>query len=529
MRRLAVTALVLLAVLPAARADTLDALMERGRRLIESGRYEEARRQLERGRSAAEETQDTGQARRFVFQLALAWQREGTGLPADDERRPAALRRAVRLYKQLLEQGVGAGSVHHNLAQVYWELGDEALAARHFESALGADDGRRAFYAKNYGDAFAAMGDWRTAERAYRVAVEARPQAREVHDILMEHYANDPDGLTRYLWELNDAGQVVRAQQEALGALERPGMPARAREELLALVAAGLSGQYFDLQSFAGSETARRLEALAEDPGIGEGVKQLLALVRGESWHREQFGWWAHRGDPLDDPPVGEWPNDAFRALARSIADKYRAAGAMEPAEACLRMAATLLDHDPDPKAYEGLAELYVAGGRLDELERMIDRIEGEIFAAKGDAYRRSQERRILDFHRTLGKIYGHLGRWGDSDTPTSAIFQLEHAREFAGRVESHELDAARAEPLFDDDLAVLLAAGYEAVGRADEAVEVRLQTAERYRLAGEPETSRRLLVDLDAETLPVESRKLYLELMRTVPEKKLRERSDGR
>jgi hypothetical protein len=183
------------------------------------------------------------------------------------------------------------------------------------------------------------------------------------------------------------------------------------------------------------------------------------------------------------------------------MASRYESAGDGSKAEDCYLLAAELAPEEPDPKAFAGLADLYASMGRLDKLEALLEREEVYLFRGKGEAYRESHQEKIFEFHRTLGKIYGHLEKWEDDGKPTSAIFQLEHAREVAKRLDSQDPEAR--EPRFTADMAELLSKAYEAQGQTEKSLRLRIEVAEEYRETGDEKAVSRLLEPVQRQSVP--------------------------
>jgi hypothetical protein len=133
-----------------------------------------------------------------------------------------------------------------------------------------------------------------------------------------------------------------------------------------------------------------------------------------------------------------------------------------------------------DLQAILRLANLYLAAGNSARVEDLITQYSSRLYGGKGAAYRHGLWKNIFEYHRVLGTIYAILERWGSSNEVTSAIFQLERARQ-AVREFNSELDESGEQLRFDPMQVNLLAKAYAATGQEPLAVRLRLDMAENY------------------------------------------------
>jgi hypothetical protein len=98
--------------------------------------------------------------------------------------------------------------------------------------------------------------------------------------------------------------------------------------------------------------------------------------------------------------------------------------------------------------------------------------------------------------------IYAHIGRWGSSYEPASAIFQLEHAVDTALKL-SREPHAAFERVTLEPQLVDSLASGYERIQQPEKAFEKRVVVAEMYLAAGDTAYAREVLEPIKGSALP--------------------------
>jgi hypothetical protein len=135
----------------------------------------------------------------------------------------------------------------------------------------------------------------------------------------------------------------------------------------------------------------------------------------------------------------------------------------------------------------------------------------------------------VLEYHQTLGEIYGFLAlngkaAWGDSSRPTTAVFQLERAYRVSKTLDDRKPPGSTlgesASPLhLDPNLTDLLATAYAATGNAPRGNEVRLEAAKRFIDAGETRAKERVLEGVRQETLSDEQRLRYVDYKAAAPQ----------
>lgn len=437
-------------------ASNLRGLELEGAKALDARQFDSARDALLRGVEIARALGEEDQLIRYYFYLGLSYQQEAGG-----DR--LLLREAERYYTAALELRPEWGPALNNLAELRTAVGDTAGARELLARAVRAEGGDKSLYAKNYGELLVKTRQPGEAIAYYEAAVEAEPRdvesQRQLLDLLIEH---EPDRVGGHLWDLIDARQVTLATQSAFGALEGRDWGRSAKEELIAVIAAGLGGQVRPQDTFA-EGAAERLSALSEDPDIGRAASELIQLYEGEDLEPERYEWWAERGDITFEPQRGEWPRDAFRGLIRAFGDEARRDGATARAESYYRLAAQLTPREPDPDAFLRLIDLYAQVGDTAAMESVAESYVPRLFFGKQQEYSTSHYASIYRYHRALGVIYTYLEQWGDRGTITSTIFQLEHALQAA---QIHNDRGAGASPIVvDERLVEMLARAYAATG----------------------------------------------------------------
>ncbi len=479
-----------------------DVYAKQGRAALAGGDYERA---LESFRAGSETAQDPDQQTKYLFYQAVTLQKQGN------------LEASVGLYKEYLRRKPGSGAALNNLAQVYAEMGSPEPAEKLFRRAIALNDSRNAFYRQNYAEFLDAQGRWKDSTATWTRLIDGNPRAESPHRAMMDRYlasapADRPwrslqgreqhrrqsrgEEMVGYLWGRWEDGQPVRAVSGALDALaDADSWPPDLRRELLTVVAVGLAAQRYDARKFLASETAKRLSTLTGAPRIEQGVNELLQLHDPDNPKLDPFEYrWWKSGDLEEDPPRGVWPADGFLRLIRSLGRGYQQDENSDLAASYFRLAADFRGDDVDPEAISDLVTLYAGENRLEQVGEIAQEYEQRLFGGKVQAYRGSKTEKIFDYHRTLGGIYSITGDWGDENTVTSAIFQLDRALDMYRRLEDEAPATAQQKAQYTPELNSLLAKGYESTDRIEKSYEVRIAAAETYQRNGDTEAAKEIL-----------------------------------
>jgi len=446
------------------------AKVQEGRNALESQDFERAVAAFQTAQSLAIQDRNTKWEADCDFYLGLTRQQQAEKLSWGAEAQ-TAIAESEKFYKRALALRPDSAATLNNLAQLYVQTGRENEAPELLRKAVSLKDQQSDITAQNYAAVLESKGDTASASEYYAMVATSEPGNMDAYEKAVGGYLKaDPKGLGGYLWDLLKAGQVLRVQQSAIRALQQREWEPEQRRELLSLVAASLSQQRYDPAKYEDTFAAKNLGSFAGDAVIGKGVTELEQLHQG-SLDAAAFSWWAEAGDLHADPPRGMWPRDAFRSLIRGLANWYQGRGDLKRAETAYRLAVLLNRQEIDPTACLALADLYIAQERVDDVDHLLKDVAPELFYGKEQAYRSSQWRKIYEFHRALGLIYSYLKRWGNDNTPTSAIFQLKHAMDAAARLK------IKPEPRLVDSLAT----AYESTGAAEYGSALRLRYAEEY------------------------------------------------
>ena len=441
---------------------------------------------------------ETGQSARAkaLFARALELQRGGQ------------YRQAIEQYQQVLGIEPESAPTLNNLGRIHEALGETDQALDYYRRAVKVAKDNQAFYQKQYADLLWKTKQEKAAVSQYEAIALHMPQFTQAHDAVVDYYLQseqrDPDAFLAYLWRLVEEGEVITASDAALAALAS-GKRGREAQELLTVTTQTLS---HDTLSQAQSLHIRdQLVRLTDHPDIGRGVTELLALYQSPTG---DFGWWAQKGNPWDDPKRGVWPRDAFRAVARSLGRAAERSGQPDRAEAYYFTAAELSQDELDPLAFQALSKLYTRQGNIAKLEALGSNpnYTDRLFSQKNEAYRRGQLDKIYEYHVTLGYIYGTLARqdqkwWGDSHTPASAVFQLERAISIGQAIDSRDNHPADHQQAHVDVGVVELLADYYDRKDPARARTLRLQSAERLEKAGETSAAMQVMRPLQMQPLP--------------------------
>lgn len=482
--------------------------------------YNRAYALLESGLQDAKEARNTKLESAFHFQLAVTLQQRAAGTD---------LTKAISHYEEHLKLDPASGGALNNLAQLYSREGKSTESARLYQQAIALNDERKGFYALNLADLYMEQGNVKTAARYYKITLDSNPDHPEAQEGLIAAYQDtNLPGLVSHLWAQIDKGREVRAVTAALQVLDRLKDEAdrsgleKEKTELLTCVVVGLSkAQYGPLTSESKGakkdEVEQALQNLADDPHIGEGVREVLQAYDNPAVTPDQ-SWWADRGLRYEDPEEGWWPRDGYRMLLRSLGIWYERREWFDTAEAYFMASINLTetgDNEPDLEALVRLADIYMQRGEIERVRELLDGDETELFFGKGQAYKTSSWNKVYAFHRTLGIMYALTENWGSSGDVTSATFQLENAldkrRIYNNRIASREnLPPIALEPR----LVHLLVQTYNATGRADEAVQLQLESATELVKEDRKAGARQILKEIDTERLNNEDRRVYRTLM---------------
>lgn len=358
---------------------------------------------------------------RAAFERALAAQKSG-----DAEA-------AIAAYHQVLALKPDSASTYNNLAKLHQSQGNQEEALSSYQKAIAIDDENQPFYRQQYAKALASAGRNDEAYKQYEQLALEVPEATSAQRVVLDRFIADAPGsgdeLVRFLWVDLRNEQALRAAESALKALQNATFEPRIQFDLVTVVGAAMSRP-----GVSAEQNKRLLRSLArlDNEILSRCVDELVSLNREPEG---DYPWWAERGSARRDPRVGIWPRDAFRGVARTLGWRAELAGEYELAERYYRTAATLSDDELDPKAFESLVRLYAGRGQTDKLEALASdgTMLRRVFQQKGDAYRRGHLEAIYQYHVTLGYLFGNLAKqdpkwWGDSETPASAVFQLERA-----------------------------------------------------------------------------------------------------
>ena len=419
-------------------------------------------------------------------------------------------RQAIERYQQVLGIEPESAPTLNNIGRLHETLGETDQALDYYRRAIKAAKDNQSFYQKQYADLLWKMKREKEAVSQYEAIALQMPQLTQAHDAVVDYYLQseqrDPDAFMAYLWRLVEEGEVITASDAALAALAS-GKAGREAQELLTVTTQTLS--HNTLSQRQSAHIREQLARLKDHPDIGQGVTELLALYQSP---RGDFRWWAQKGDPWEDPKQGVWPREAFRAVARSLGSAAERSGNPDLAEAYYFTAAELSEDELDPLAFQALAKLYTRQKDIAKLEALGNNphYTGRLFSQKNEAYRRGQLDKIYEYHVTLGYIYGTLAQqdqkwWGDSDTPASAVFQLERAITIGQAIDSRDNHPADHYQAHVDVGVVELLADYYGRKYPVKARELRALSAERLEKAGETSAAKQLMRSLHLKPLPLQ------------------------
>ena len=475
---------------------------------------------------------DPREKARLDFRRAAALQQ----LAADPEQAnpQEQLKQAAGLYQGYLATNPQSAAAANNLARVYEQLGREAnkagdsteakhnyaLATEHYEKAVNAGDERQGLYLKNYAEFNVTIKNWKKARELYARLIADHPLSPALQKSLFNSfYRHDLNAVVEYLWHLLDAGYIHQTTDFALLALQRSfNKKSSGRTDLMTVLSASLAKRSDDYGEYLEYKLSRGSTPLLKDGFLGEGVREIVRLLDAGDFERDNYGWWRSHGFEIEDPPIGLWPLDGFRALARSLGSRAKRIGNLELAEAYFHLAADMEPWNIDPMAVRALVQMYAEKNQFEKIDAALDQYQVQLFESKSSAYRASSAGKIFLYHQTLGELYALIERWGSSGRTDSAIFQLEHARDFSMRLAARSEEKLPEKYQFTPPMVEVLATGYEKTGQPVEATRLRIDQAEFYQKTNNPKAAVRVLAPVREADLSADYRTRY-ESLKARPE----------
>jgi tetratricopeptide (TPR) repeat protein len=504
-------------------------LEQRGRAALKTESYSEALRNFS---EASKMTSDTEVQARLNFRQAVTLQQMAVKSDTGDAQ--MQLKHAARLFQSFLSTHPDSAAAANNLAKTFEQLGNliardsgagEArryyeIADQNYQKALAIKDSRQGVYLKNYAEFLEQTGDWEKAKEYYALLIAEHPLSPSLRQTLANSYAvHGSKDFAEYLWHLLDAGYINQTTRFALDSLQKSlNRNDEGRIDLLTIVCVSLamrSDDYMENLDFRAADPAK---SLLNDKLLSQGVQQIVHLHKGIDLNRENYRWWIARGTGLGDPKVGVWPLDGFRALIRSLGSRSKQAGNPQLAEEYFRLAAEIERGSVDPMAVRAMVRMYAEADQFSKIDETLGKYQVRLFKGKSKAYGDSDVARIFLYHQTLGELYALIGRWGDSNTVGSAIFQLEHAQEFSRELGGNSPEKLPEKYQFTPSMVESLASGYEKIGQPIEATKLRINQAEFYKRANDPKAAVRVLAPVKEADLS-ESYKSRYEILKASPD----------
>ena len=504
-------------------------LEQRGREALKTESYSEALRNFA---EASTMTSDAEVRARLNFRQAVTLQQMAIKSETGDAQ--AQLKRAARLFQSFLLTHPDSAAAANNLAKTFEQLGNliaresaagEArryyeIADQNYQKALAIKDSRQGVYLKNYAEFLEQTGDWEKAKEYYALLIAEHPLSPALRQTLASSYAeHGSKDFAEYLWHLLDAGYINQTTRFALDSLQKSmNRNDEGRVDLLTIVSVSLAMRSDDYMESLDFRAADPSKSLLNDKLLSQGVQEIVHLHKGIGLNRENYRWWIARGTGLGDPKVGVWPLDGFRALIRSLGSRSKQAGNPQMAEEYFRLAAEIERGSVDPMAVRAMVPMYAEADQFSKIDETLSQYRVRLFRGKSKAYGDSDVGRIFLYHQTLGELYALIGRWGDSSTVGSAIFQLEHAQDFSRELAGDSPEKLPAKYQFTPSMVESLASGYEKTGQPVAATRLRIDQAEFYKAANKPKAAVRVLAPVREADLSA-SYKTRFESLKASPE----------
>ncbi len=511
-----------------------------GQEALSRREYALALSHLQDGLTLARQEQDVEQESFFSFRLGLAFQQQ-----AADQKSVQSLTQAVSHYERYIVLNPRSSGAMNNLAQIYRETNRNRDAQSLYMRAIALDDSLKGFYALNLANMLTAEGKADEAARYYRITLTEHPDHPVAKQGLTDAYLNhNVSGLVSMLWQQIEKRRELDATLTALDALTRlsssdsPDSQSRASDkvELLTCVVAGMSRGHVGPDFFSREETlksgsgnaqqaSRMLVNLADDPSIGPGVQEIIKVFAGPDLASTD-NWWARRGNTDADPEEGWWPRDAFRMLLRSLGDWHKARDNEDTAIAYYKLSNELTassDRETDLVALIRLSEIYAGQNNLPAIDDLLQQYSPTLFQGKSLAYKNSELKKIYNFHRTLGIMYGLTERWGSSSNVQSAIFQLESALKTQEIINREATRTEKLQPVSVEPRIInLLARAYTTTGDPEYGAQLQLRYAGELYEARDAASARQIMVEIDKTVLDRRGQRRYRRLEEDIKSRSL-------
>jgi tetratricopeptide (TPR) repeat protein len=513
--------------------EVITDLEKRGRAALESKQYSTAQKYFSEGATKAN---DPDVKARLDFRQAVTLQQMATA--PEVENPEETLMRAARLYHSYLKQNPDSTAAANNLAKIYETLGNAASrdsdhdkakalfrrADAYYQKAITPNNSSQALYLKNYAEFLERKGDWKKAKETYAQLIKKHPVPPTLQESLARTYLEHGlDDLADYLWKMLDAGYVSQSGETALDTLlQSLNVRNENRVELLTIFCAALAQGTEERSSFTGSDLGRQFNRLRDDSYLGEGAEEVYQLFQGQTFDPDDYNWWASNDLNSSKPDKVLSPIEGFRALIRSLGSRSKRTKNMEMAESYFNLAAKILPSETDPAAIRDLVHMYAEANRLDKIKDVLGEFKGWLYDGKQAAIWNSDLEKMFQYHQTLGELYALIGQWGDSNQVTSAVFQLEHARDASIEIQRRSPEELPETYQFTPQMVDMLSRAYVKTGRADDSLKLRIDQAETFNKAGNTEATRRVLAPVKATDLSTEVYKSRYEKLIINPELRL-------
>jgi hypothetical protein len=503
-------------------------LEQRGREALKTESYSEALRSFS---EASTMTTDAEVKARLDFRQAVTLQQMAGKTGSSDAQ--AHLRRAARLFQSFLSTHPDSAAAANNLAKTFEQLGSlvaensgQGKAARYFEladqnyqKALAIKDSRQGLYLKNYSEFLERTGNWEKAKEHYALLIADYPLSPSLRQSLASSYEKHGNkDFAEYLWHLLRAGYINQTTEFALSSLKKSlNEGDKGRIDLLTIVCVSLARRSDDYMEKLDFRAADPASSLMNDKLLSQGVREIVLLHKGINLNRQDYSWWIKRDSGFGDPKVGLWPMDGFRALIRSLGSRSKQASKPQLAEDYFRLAAEIERGNVDPMAVRAMVRMFAEADQITKIDETLSKYRVRLFKGKQKAYGDSDVARIFLYHQTLGELYALIGRWGDSDTVGSAIFQLEHAQDFSRELAGNSPEKLPEKYQFTPSMVESLATGYVKTGKPVEATKLRINQAEFYQRTDNNKAALRVLTPVKEADLSTTDKQRF-EILRANP-----------
>lgn len=464
--------------------DTLDSLIAKGNKYLDTGAYNDAYEQFQLATQALTNTTDSLQVAQVIFYCGLSKQLHAQQI-TDSRESQHAYKQALEHYYEALAFAPARASILNNVGKVYSALNQPDSSIMYFSKALNnADTTAYKLYQRNIYEMYLKYEQW---ERASAV--------------LLDLYLSAPDQVNIYrelktLYLQYDSTQLISlVEHMILDSLYTPATSVtkdvlitsawddESLWRLFLLYVVALSHkETFNTEDFQIPQDWRNLH----DSIQRRAVDEFENIVNPSFTDSTNFDWWLQYSSifktPLQLKESCGSRKEVFERLVTKLANWHHDWNRLAEAQYYYQKLLSLTEVQPDPHLIIQYSDVLIGQNDMDKLAEFSNEYGPILYQLKGEAYSKNDLKAIYEYHTALGKIFAYLEK---EQTPTSEVtsaeYQLEHALTKAS--EYNEKARQNNDSQIEPDIATvkLLAQTYRRDNRPQQADQLIEKTKTNY------------------------------------------------